>query len=567
MAAAFLLPVAFSPENYHRFWAPKAAVCLLLIVPGAAALARLVRAGSRAALAASLFVVGAGTSTLLSDNPVLSLTGSANWGTGFLFVGSVAGAWALGSVIGEERRRQVVSAIVAAALVNAVIAWLQVRGLVPPPLESPGRAAGLMGNPVHLGALAAGGLWLVGDRVGRDRQSLLWLGPVVLLAGGAEISGGRSGAGLAFVAVVAAVWRAGLGSWPGRARALAVVAAAAVGFALAPAGAEGVTLGSASAVGAESSTAEVGLRFDLWRVGLDAAIDRPAFGWGPGRFQAATSPRSTPAIAGGGAVAWKDAHNWVVEYAVTTGAVGLMLLSAWLALAARNSRGPLAGFAGIVGLLMLVEPQTVGLAPLALLALGASGQDRPVSGLGAMGAAWRAVVVVGAVASVVAAVVLVVGQVFLYHAFLDTSVSSFDKARSLLPPWPEVSFVGSRTEAFYGLQSEPHARRSLELAREATRRDPADPSMWSYLGHIELKWGTEVAAAAAFDRSLEENPWLAGGLQGRAIVAQALNDDESLTESCRRLQVLKRKPIPACGAGAQRRAMDGGSQPATRWRR
>lgn len=545
VGAAFLLPVAFSPENYHRFWAPKAAVCLLLIVPGLAALARLVRCGSRAAMAAALFVGAAGVSTLLSDNPVLSLTGSVNWGTGWLFVAALAAAWALGSVINEERRRQVAFAIIAAALVNAVVAWLQARGLVPPPLESPGRAAGLMGNPVHLGALAAGGVWLVGDRIGRDLRSMLWLIPVGLLAGAAQVSGGRSGAGLCLLAVVAVVWRSGLRSKAGLLKSAAVIGAAVVGISLAPMGAEGAALSSGRVVGAQS-TQEVGLRFDLWRTSLDAALERPVLGWGPGRFQAATSPRYTPEIAGGGVVAWKDAHNWVVEYAVTTGALGLLLLGGWLALAARRSRGPLAGFAVVIGLLMLVEPQTVGLAPLAFLALGVASSDRPVVGIGIGRGVGRALVVMGSVASVTAAVVLLVGQVFLYHAFLDTSVSSFDKAHSLLPPWPEVAYVGSRTEAFYGLHSEPHARRSLALAREATRRDPADPSTWSYLGHLELKWGTRAGAAAAFDRALERNPWSADGLRGRVSVASAAGDRDALVESCRRMRVLGRKPLPAC---------------------
>lgn len=576
VAAAFLLPVAFSPDMYHRFWAPKAAVGLVLIVPGLVALGRLVGARSAAAVAATLFVGAAGVSTALSDNPVLSLTGAANWGTGFLFVVTLAAAWALGSVISEQRRRQVVVAIIAAALVNSVVAWLQVRGLVPPPLESAGRAAGLMGNPVHLGALAAGGLWLAGERVGRGRGSVpasrarprprhsrrsgklhaagavLWLVPVVLLAGAAQISGGRSGAGLAALAVLAVVVRAGLGSWAGRARAVAVLAAALVGFVLAPAGAEGVALGSTRALGAETSTQEVGLRFDLWRVGAEAAMERPLFGWGPGRFQAATSPRYTPEIAGGGNLAWKDAHNWVVEYGVTTGAVGLLLLGAWLGLAARTSRGPLAGFAAVVGLLMLVEPQTVGLAPLAFLALGAGDRRHRAmaAAAGERGGPWRVVAAVAGGVSVVAAVVLLAGQFFLYRAFLDTSVASFNKAHALLPPWPEVSYVGSRTEAFHGLHSEPHARRSLALAREATRRDPADPSAWSYRGFIELKWGTRPAAAAAFEQSLERNPWLAEGLRGRAMLAQARGDEATLADSCRRLRVLGGKLPSPCRPGA-----------------
>lgn len=565
VAAAFLLPVAFSPENYHRFWAPKAAVCLVLIVPGLVALGRLVRARSTAAVAASLFVGAAGVSTVLSDNPILSLTGAANWGTGFLFVVTLAAAWALGSVINEERRRQVVLAIIAAALMNAVVAWLQVRNLVPPSLESSLeagglRSGGLMGAPVHLGALVAGALWLVSGRVGRERKSLFWLAAVLVLTGAAQASGARSAIALAAVAVICSAVRAAMESRPGMVRGAAILAAAGIGLALAPVGAqagddkvggreEETVSASERVVDARSTARDIEGRLAVWRISRDSALERPVLGWGPGRFQEATSSRYTPEIAGAGNSAWKDPHNWVVEYAVTTGAVGLVLLGAWLALAARTSGGPLAAFSLTIGLFMLVEPQTVGLVPLALLALGAANRQRwpSISGLSGGGGGWRVLVGVGAVASVAAAGALLVGEFFLYRAFLDTSVASFDKAHALLPPWPEVAYVGSRTEAFYGLQSEPHARRSLALAREATRRDPADPSAWSYLGHIERKWGSNAAAAAAFDRSLERNPWLADGLQGQAMLARARGDDATADEACRRLRVLGRNPPPQCG--------------------
>lgn len=546
VAVAFLLPVAFSPETYYKFWAPKAAVCLLLLIPGLVALGRLVRAGSKAAIVAALFVVAAGISTLLSDRPILSLVGLANWGTGSLFVAGLAAAWALGSVISDRRREQVVLAIIGAALVNAVVAWLQARGFVPPALESPGRSGGLLGHPVHLGALCAGALWLVGDRIGRARGHVLWAAPIVLIAGAAQLSGGRSAAGLAFLAVVAAVWRSGLSSVGGRTRAAVIVVAAVVGFALGPAGVEGAVLGSARVAGAETATHEVGLRVDVWRIGLEASLDRPVLGWGPGRVQAATSTHYTPEVAGGGLFAWQDPHNWIVEYAVTTGALGLLLLVAWLVLAARTSRGPLAGFAATIGLFMLVEPQTVGLVPLAMLALGAANRDRPVVGVLSGSRAHRLAILAGSVPFVAAALVLLVGQVFMYHASLDTSVASFNKAHSLLPPWPEVSYVGSRTEAFYGLHSERHATRSLALAREATRRDPADTRMWSYLGFIELKWGTKTGAATAFDRALERNPWAADGLRGRVVLAEALGDEVTLRDSCKRLRILKQEPLVAC---------------------
>lgn len=543
VAAAFLLPVAFSPELYHSFWAPKAAVCLLLVGPGLVALARLARAGSVPARLAGLFVAAAALSTATSPSVVASLTGGANWGTGLVFVAAVAGAWALGVTAGEQRRRQLAAALVAAALINAAMAWLQARGLVPPSLESAGRSSGLMGNPVHLGALAAGALWLAGERLGRGRwrRSAPWLGAVALLAGAAQLSGGRSAVGLVALATVAVARRAG---WK---RALAIVAAVAAGFLAAPAwAADGAVSGSARAVGPES-TRQVDVRLGLWRISAEAALDRPLLGWGPGRFHEATSPRYTPVVSEGGVKAYHDAHNWVVEYAVTTGAVGLLLLAGWLVTAGRAGAGALAGFAAVVGLFMLVEPQSVGLTPLALLALGAS--SRPGPGVGPARRGWRLASAVGVVAGVAAAGVLLTGEALLHQAVLDTSPARHARAAALLPPWADVSRIGARIESFAGLHSEPDRRDALALARQATRRDPADPSAWSNLGRLELEWGTDEAAARALERALERNPWHADALLSGAVLAGRTGDAAARADRCRRLEVLDKAP-PVCGGPA-----------------
>ncbi|MDP9386447.1 MAG: hypothetical protein M3Q48_00585, partial [Actinomycetota bacterium] len=175
LVAALVLPLAFSPEAYHSFWAPKAAVCLLLVGPGLVAVAHLWRTGVGGARPAALFLVAAAVSALLSDNVVAAVIGSPNWGMGVVFVAVLVGAWALGAAAGPERRHQIVLALVAGAAVNAAVAWLQARGLVPPPLESPGRSMGLAGNAVHAGALFAGGLWLCGELARRARRWVGWL--------------------------------------------------------------------------------------------------------------------------------------------------------------------------------------------------------------------------------------------------------------------------------------------------------------------------------------------------------------------------------------------------------
>lgn len=561
MVGAGLLPVAFSGELYYSAWAPKAAVCLLLLGPGLVVLTRLVLAGNLAARLAAGFLAAATVSTLLSDSVILSFIGSANWGTGLLFVGTLTGAWALGLVTGERRRRQIVVAIIVAAVVNAAIAWLQTRGMVPPALEDPrantgGRTGGLMGNPVHLGALMAGGLWLLGRRVGYERRSWWWLLPVALVAGAAQLSGGRSAVALAALAALACLPGAGAR------RSLAILAAVTFGVVLAPLGVEGAVLGSsrvteaplspAAEEGSESVVGRTDTRFAVWRISAGAFAERPVVGWGPGRFHAATSSRYDAESAQEGGV-FRDAHNWIVEYGITTGAVGLLLLLAWLAMAALGARGPLGGFALIIAGAGLVEPLTVGLTPVALLALGASERGHSGTEMNrfSLVRGWRVAAGAALAAGLGASVLLLIGQGFMGHSRRNDSSEQAQRALSLSPPWPEVASLAARVESYYGvIEGEQRRRRTIELARQATRRDPADPAPWSYLGFLELVWGDERRAAMAFKKSLDRNPWGAEALRGSVALASRRGDLPALAENCRRLRILNREP-PVCAAGAR----------------
>ena len=542
VAAAALLPLVFSPAVSHTFWAPKASVCLLLVGPGLVALTRLVLAGDTPARVAALFLAASTVSTLASGRIALALTGPPNWGTGLVFVAALTGAWALGRSAGEERRRQVVLALLLGALVNALVAWLQSRGLVPPSLESPDRSAGLMGNPVHLGALCAGGIALTGDLVRHSRRWPAWLAGLLLLGGAAQLSGSRSAVGLCVLATATVAARAG---WRRGAAAAGVVLAA---FLVAGvwAGAGAVT-GSGRSVGPASGS-QVAERADLWRLSAGAILDRPVLGWGPGRFEAATSPRYTAKVTEGGVRVYEDAHNWVVEYATTTGIVGLALLLAWLATAAPTASGPLATFALLGGLFLLVEPQSVGFTPLVLLAFGAARRVPPGSPA-ATNRGWRVASAVALAGGAATGAVLLTGEVFLHGASLDNDIATHGRAAAVLPPWPEVSIAGARIEAFAGLHSAPARRRALALAGQAARRDPSDAAAWSFLGQLELVWGTDGQATVALDHALDRNPWLAEALQRRALLAGRTGDGEAHHDACRRLRVLDKVP-EVCGGPA-----------------
>ena len=538
VAVCGLLPVVVLPNLYWGAWAPKAAVCLVLLFPGLVVLGRLVAAGNPSAVAATAFLLAAGLSTALSDRPAQSLVGPANWGTGFLFLAATAAAWAVGAVAGDRRRRQLVAVLLAAVVVNAAVAWLQAR-------VDGGRTRGLMGNAVFLGGLAAGGLYLLACRLGKERGSWWWAPAIALVAGATQLSGGRAAAALGLVAVLAALPRAGL------VRAGVIVAAVVAGVALAPIGAKGAVLGSTRTKPSAVATAAGGdTRLAVWRVSLGAVAERPLVGFGPGRFAAATGRRYTPAAAQEHVVL-RDAHNWVIGTAVTTGLAGLGLLLVWLALAARGAEGPLAGFAVIVALSSLVQPMHVALTPMAMMALGAAGHDvvrrrpRPLAEP-ALGGAWGAAAVAGLAVGIAGGAALVTGQALLQRGVADESQADIRTARTLSPPWPELLLKAASVETTYGItKGEPHRQRTLELTRRAALLDPTDPILWSELGFVEAQWGTVDRAAAAFRHGLGANPWDVSSLEGSAGIARAQGDADTLLESCRRLRVLN-VPVPAC---------------------
>ncbi|HUR18542.1 MAG TPA: O-antigen ligase family protein [Acidimicrobiales bacterium] len=545
VVGAGLLPVVFIDDLYWGAWAPKAAICLMLAGPGLVLLIRMLVTGSLPACLAFGFLGIATVSTAVSDRPALSLVGTANLGTGLLFVATLAGCWALGANAGERRRRQMVIVIIAAAVANAAVAWSQAR------VGDGGRTAGLMGNPVFLGGLVAGALLMVGRRFGLERRSWWWLPAVVLLAGAAQLSGGRAAVALALLALLASLRGAG------SARAAALLAAVAVGVVLAPLGAEGVVLGSnrvsppgagVTRTGTAPAAEATDTRFAVWRISAGAVRDRPLVGWGPGRLGVATSPRYD-AVAAQEGVVLKDAHNWVVEYAVTTGLLGLALLLAWLGTAAWKARGPLAGFALVVAASGLVQPQHVALTPLAMLALGAAAAGSPAheseitqqSQL--LRGAWAAAALLGLGAGLTAGVVLLAGQIYLGRGVQNGSIPQVQRAVSLSPPWPEVLIAESGVEADRGITlGPPYRRKTLALIRRAAGRDPADSSVWAELGAVELAWGSDARAASAFRRALERNPWEVGALLGLVKLAQRRADQGMLTESCRRLRTLNRPP-------------------------
>ncbi len=386
VVAAIVAMVAWAPLLRVGAWPPEAAAALLLGLPGIPLL--VARATGRApgrpplerwaarALVAWL-VVGL-VSALSSATPALSIVGLFGQGTGWLFMVVLAGAWALGTGLSPAGRRLLASGLIGGALANGAVALAQVTvglGRFGLSRYSGGQPLGLQGNPVFLGGIEAAALVLVAGRVLEGRRRV-WL-PVAVVALTIGATGERMSMLLAVVTAVAVpvIARVRSARGPGLAwqKATAFGGAVLAGVAL---GSVLPVLRGASIVARQASaTAEgtFGDRLHAWLEGARYLVHHPLLGAGPGQFGAATSAlfplwfvRSHP-----GQV-FTDGHDIVVEYAVTTGLLGLTCLVAFTLTALHARRGLLLGFAAAVAAVALIEPLNPSMTPLAFLAVGAT---------------------------------------------------------------------------------------------------------------------------------------------------------------------------------------------------
>ena len=563
-AVAFLLPVVFSPSVQATFWTPAAALCLVVAGVGLPRLVALVRARSAgawpAAAAALAFLLAGFVSALLAADVRLAFLGHYYWGTGWLFTAALVGGWALGRSLDGRGRRIVESAILAAALVNAVVAVLE--AVVD--LEAfhlgryGGRSPGLLGNPVHLGAFAAAAMTLVAARLAERPRRWTVAAAVVILAAGVQTSGSRFGLvvllGVVVWVFVAYRWRVG-----------AVFAALAIaGLAVGTGAASGIDGGSALASGRIAATAGNGVtpRVETWKDGAEALRDRPLLGHGPGQFRAATSPLRGVEVARHEAPdrLFVDAHNLVVEYGVTTGVVGLAALLAMLAFGLRGAAGPLLAFAIAELANHLVEPQAVRTTPVAFLALGAAAAGAvgaPVISRGLRRAVAVATTVLVAVA-VAAGAWLLVGDFHLEQARLDFGRYHARVAHEMLP-WPEAAEVRSRVFLFEGrvTRDERLTERGIAYLRDAIDRDPRNPTLLNQLGYRLLGEGQLGESRRAFLRALRWNPVSTIARNGLARSALARGEPAEAAEWARSSLAI----VPSAGARSILRNANEGADP------
>lgn len=533
-ALALVLPILSTPIFVAPAFSSRYIVIVFLAAIGPALVIRsLVSGRSGDVVALSAFVAWAALATAAANEPAQAFWGIFGLGTGLVFVLALASMYLIGRAAGRDSRL-VQQGLLVAVLANATVAIAQaIFDLSRMNYELfDGRATGLLGNPVFLGGLLSGGFWLAV----RYEFRHWWASAVTAtaVASGINLSGSR----IALLALVLAVMGA---TTVGR-RTFATAAAAAVtGVAIASiivstSGTRGADRGVAG-LDRIGSSSGVSARSETWSYSWDAFLERPIAGAGPGRFKAATMPHRTLdfIMAEGPDAYFADAHNFLVEYAVTTGGVGLVLLVTWGVLAFRraNLRSPLSGFAALVLFTTAAEPQNAGVTPLVLLALGTA----------ASGGIWQerrrwtsAVVAVSALGGGVTAAVIAVGLWSLNEARLDFDLSAARRADALLPPWSVAPEQVARVFLLRSLERRDPALklRTLEYRRKAAADDPEDPGPMVVLADFEIQLDRKEEAKAHLDQALQLDRWRTHALNARGRLAAEDGDFDLAVRLLRR---------------------------------
>ena len=549
-AVVFLLLVGFAPFLAAPSFAPKAAALLVLAALGLPTLiaGRPVDRLPRRLLLG--FVIWALLGAVLAHDPAPAFFGLYNWGTGWIFVLCLACAWAAARSLSSSGTARLELAVIAAFAMSCAVALIQQFGDLRSFELGTGTAArttGLMGNAVHLGALSASTLALA---LPRWREGPMRWAPLLVGIGlTAQLSGSR----IALIILIALVaWH---GRWLGLRRGIAAIALLALGVGLA-AGitrtrADQATSRLSLATQAQSSKG----RLETWKEAVSAIEQNPLLGAGGGRFRTATSQWRTPAVAAadGPDHLFADAHNLVVQYSVTTGVVGALLLLGFLASAVRGARGHRLAAATVLLVTALVEPQSLAITPLAFVLLGSAAtspiERRPR-------AAWS---IVPAAIALALGGVLLTGDAQLRSGGLDFALGNARQSASLLRGWPQPVSLEAKIYLFryLGSQDSRDLRSALALRAAAVTRDPHDPALWNDLGELELYAQQPTHARSSFNRALHDNPVSARGELGVGRAELALNNPGvAATHLYRALHLASAPEVATLLRTACRRAME-----------
>ncbi len=516
-AASILLPVAISPMLYSYTFTPKFALLLVVAAVGLPQLLVLARRGASAAPARAMlaFLAVALVSAARSRSALVGMFGLYSWGTGWLFWCGAAGAWAVGRSLGDRGRRLVAGGLLAGAAVNATMAIVQevlrARGPVLG-LYQGGQADGLMGNPIYLESLLLGALALALVAALRGRAA--WLLLAALLSAALELSGERLAVPLLALLVVAGV----AVSRTRRSLELAAVVVGAYGLTY-------LVTGRLLHTRLQTSVVH-NPRTLLWKSLAHAFLHDPLFGYGPGGTLLAGTRYGSLALARrlGVATYFADAHDIVVEVAITTGLLGIAALGFFVVLGVRHAMTPLLGFALLAVAVELVEPLNVGVTPLVLLAFGAAfkGAAQPARVRGRALAAVRGALVA---AALLAGASIVFGDFELNEGYLHYDYGTARAAAQVLPEWSQPAALVAQIAANRSVAL-PDARiwrlRTRHWWQVAVRRDPGYTQSWYDLAVADMSLGRDRLAVRELRVALSLDRYSTDALLGLSTLERRL---------------------------------------------
>ena len=515
------LPLVFTPFSASPFGDPK----VVMLAAGTLALwTSGLQIDRRLGWAAVAWVGVTVVAAIAGVDPAFGLTARTEGQGGGAIVIACAGVLAVlgGSLSPELRERGrrwfVASGAVVATLGLTVRAFPDLSTRLPSDIEMIGAtlgnqlfAAALLAATVAAAIVGRAGPGTTGDRPGVNPRTVAL---VAFLALGVATFGERSSIVLPIVAAAAALWKARLGG-----RASIVMACAVVMPLLIWQPLEATlfpdTTGRGAAVTGIGAQATDLQRFTVWRVMVDAAVDRPALGWGPGSANSAYLATASPSQVGETGREWADAHNLVIETSVTSGVLGLaafLWLTVLLAVRAlRTGRDRAWAFGAAAGLAAysLVEPIGLVLTPLLFLFTGvAAGNDDP--------APARATPVRGPLAwGVAAALALatIVSVQMLSAASLERWGRTYGEPWALetaltIQPW-RVSTAErlALRWALDGRAGDPSAaRRARDVIERAVGRHPWDADVRFWAADVETLLRDDVAARAWVAEQLRRFP-------------------------------------------------------------
>jgi O-antigen ligase len=279
--------------------------------------------------------------------------------------------------------------------------------------------------------------------------------------------------------------------------ALGVTAALAALFAFTPVGA------SARSLIRDPSAQQI--RVLLIDSAFRAFLDRPALGHGPDSF-AVVYPRYRQADAATAGLLGDDAHNWLLQSAATTGALGVLAVTGAVVMSIWS---------------MWKRSRRIGAIGLPVLLAGAAYWVHASVTIGSVGLDWFPYFAFGAAASLVdrpppaarprrGPAMLATAAVLAVLVVAGSLTGIF-------------AFLANRDAAVAAFEVDARPERAVAAAESAVRRDPGRAVYWYWLGRAQAAHGEWSASSAAFREAARLSPYERAywGHLARSLVQEA----------------------------------------------